>query len=313
MSYSAKVYKVFIASPSDVEKERKIVRDVLARWNAINTDERKVVLLPVGYESHGAPETGVPAQEYINEEILADCDILIGIFWTRIGSPALNDISGTVSEIKNHVAERKATLLYFSKKPIDPTSIDQKQYKAVIDLKKAFQKKSFYYEFTGDNDLYEKLYDHISIVVKRGKVRPTYDSDIIAQIEDNNELIRRIAEYTPLVSLNLLKIITEEERPDEVWEAIVDKLAKSPAELRDALTYLAKKGAFKHRVYEKGCEKLASVMPEYFDKFMDRLWSINPFEYRDLEKKQLTPNSAAKQRYQAQIKKQEKMREVNEI
>jgi len=239
--YDAKVCKVFIASPSDVVEERKVVKDVLARWNAINADERKMVLLPVGYESHAAPETGVPAQEYINEEILADCDILIGIFWTRIGSPTLNDISGTVSEIKNHVADKKATLLYFSKRPIDPTSIDQKQYKAVKDLKKAYQKKAFYYEFVNANDLYEKLFDHISIMMKRGKLRPTWDSDILAKIEDDRELAQKIMDYTPLVSFNLLKIIAEEDRSNEVWDAIVDKLSKSPAELRDALTYLAKK------------------------------------------------------------------------
>jgi len=54
-------------------------------------------------------------------------------------------------------------------------------------------------------------------------------------------------------------------------------------------------------------------MPEYFDKFMDWLWSINTFEYRDLEKKKLTPNTLTKQRYESLIEKQEKMRDNDEI
>lgn len=48
MSYQAKVYKVFIASPSDVEAERNVVRLVLSKWNDINSESQGIVLLPVG-------------------------------------------------------------------------------------------------------------------------------------------------------------------------------------------------------------------------------------------------------------------------
>lgn len=63
MSYNAKVYKVFIASPDDVHNEREIVRSVIMRWNAINAESKKIVLLPVGWETHAAPETRKSAQE----------------------------------------------------------------------------------------------------------------------------------------------------------------------------------------------------------------------------------------------------------
>ena len=41
MAFLAKVYKIMIASPSDVAKERNIVRDVIAEWNAIHGEKRK--------------------------------------------------------------------------------------------------------------------------------------------------------------------------------------------------------------------------------------------------------------------------------
>ena len=50
MSYYARIFKVMIASPSDVTRERNIIRKVLYEWNAINSDSRKIVLLPVGWE-----------------------------------------------------------------------------------------------------------------------------------------------------------------------------------------------------------------------------------------------------------------------
>jgi hypothetical protein len=44
MSYKASVYKVMIASPSDVSAERSIVREVLSEWNVVNADRHKQVL-----------------------------------------------------------------------------------------------------------------------------------------------------------------------------------------------------------------------------------------------------------------------------
>lgn len=70
MSYSAVVYKVMIASPSDVSAERSIVREVLSEWNVVNADVRQQVLLPIGWETHSVPEMGDRPQSLINKQIL---------------------------------------------------------------------------------------------------------------------------------------------------------------------------------------------------------------------------------------------------
>ena len=43
--------------------------------------------MPVGWETHSSPDLGAPAQEQINERILEHCDLLIAVFWTRLGTP----------------------------------------------------------------------------------------------------------------------------------------------------------------------------------------------------------------------------------
>ena len=48
MSYKVRAFKVFIASPSDVLQEREIVRSVISRWNSINSEREKIVLIPIG-------------------------------------------------------------------------------------------------------------------------------------------------------------------------------------------------------------------------------------------------------------------------
>ncbi|MGZ8907437.1 MAG: DUF4062 domain-containing protein [Methylobacter sp.] len=112
MSYSAKVFNVMIASPGDVASERAIIRDVIYEWNAVHSQSRNIVLLPIGWESHSSPEMGSSPQAIINEQILDKCDLLVGVFWTRIGTPTKEHPSGTVEEIEKHIESGKPAMLY---------------------------------------------------------------------------------------------------------------------------------------------------------------------------------------------------------
>ena len=87
MSYSANVYKVMIASPSDVAQERQLIKEIINDWNSIHSEDRRIVLMPVGWESHSSPSMEGPPQYVINKQVLADCDLLVAAFWTRIGTP----------------------------------------------------------------------------------------------------------------------------------------------------------------------------------------------------------------------------------
>lgn len=304
MSYDAKVYKVFIASPDDVKEEREIVRSVLMRWNAINAETKHIILLPVGWETHSSPVTGITAQEYINDEVLADCDILIGIFWSKVGSPTKNAESGTIEEINRHVSERKLAMLYFSTKDV-PYNADLKQIEKVRELKQRYKKDSLYGEFSDCNDLEKKLYNHIELKINEGKFRPTFDSDILAQINDDYELATEIEKHFPLVSKNLLKIIIDENKSDIVWDAIVNKLAYSSADLRDTLIWLAKRGAFKHKVFIDGYKALAKTNQADFGNFMHALYSINRYEFYDIYNKGFLEDSPFTRRMLELIKERE--------
>lgn len=113
-----------IASPGDVSEERKVAREVILDWNNIHSFSRKIVLMPISWELNTFPSMGERPQEIINAQILNDADILIGIFWTRIGSPTGKAPSGTVEEIEAHINSRKSAMLYFSNQPVVASSID---------------------------------------------------------------------------------------------------------------------------------------------------------------------------------------------
>src|SRR5438067_4458442 len=102
MAYDAKVYNVMIASPGDVEVERSIVRDVIADWNAANAAVTGKMLQPVGWDTHSAPEMGDRPQSIINKQVLKQSDLLVAVFWTRLGTPTDVAPSGTAEEIDEH-------------------------------------------------------------------------------------------------------------------------------------------------------------------------------------------------------------------
>ena len=129
MSYDAKVFNVMIASPGDVAAERSVIRDVIYEWNAINSQIRNIVLLPVGWETHTSPEMGATPQEIINRQVLLKCDFLVGVFWTRIGTTTTDYSSGTVEEIERHISAGKPTMLYFSSLPASIELVDLVQVK----------------------------------------------------------------------------------------------------------------------------------------------------------------------------------------
>ncbi len=114
MPYQATVFNVMIASPGDVQKERQVATRAIADWNVMHSRSRGIVLLPLAWETHSSPEMGKNPQKILNKQLLDKSDLLVGIFWTRLGTPTDTHPSGTVEEIEEHVAANKPTMLYFS-------------------------------------------------------------------------------------------------------------------------------------------------------------------------------------------------------
>jgi hypothetical protein len=167
MSYRASVIKVMIASPSDVAIERTIIRDVIYEWNAVHSEDRGIVLMPVGWESHSSPAMGDRPQEIINKQILKGCDLLVAVFWTKFGTPTGKADSGTAEEIDEHLASGKPALIYFSSEPVVPDSIDVDQYRAVKEFEREKMSKGLIERYESKTEFREKLARQLAQTVIR--------------------------------------------------------------------------------------------------------------------------------------------------
>jgi hypothetical protein len=90
--------KVFVASPSDVKAERKVLDRVIQEINSTHSDDKGFVVRVVKWETDTYPSKG-PAQENINNQI-GKYDIFIGIMWERFGTPTGTAQSGTEEEFR---------------------------------------------------------------------------------------------------------------------------------------------------------------------------------------------------------------------
>jgi hypothetical protein len=157
MSFAATTYRVLIASPSDLTEEREAATMAINDWNAQHAAAEGIVLLPVKWETHARPESGVRPQGAINTQIVQTCDVLIGMFWTKLGTDTGVAESGTVEEINQFVEQKKPALLYFSDRPTAPSAINLEQLRKLKDFKDTTYSQALVGSFCSVDELRTKL------------------------------------------------------------------------------------------------------------------------------------------------------------
>jgi hypothetical protein len=230
MAFDGRVFRVLIASPSDVHEEREIAVRVIQEWNDLHAYSQGVVILPLRWETHTAPEYGTRPQEAINRAIVDDCDLLIGVFWTRIGTPTGNADSGTLEEIERVAKAGKPVMLYFSKVGVDPERLDFQQMARLKEFKNMTYSIALVENYKSLIEFRDKLARQIEL-----KVRDLRDSDsnsspplTLEFVDDNISLIgTEITRRTEIpISKNIDEAIEKLNRPvsSELRSAILSRI-----------------------------------------------------------------------------------------
>lgn len=165
MPQAGMIYRVLIASPSDCDLERRAVPEVIHRWNATHSRETGAILESVLWETHSRPELGDRPQGIINRQLGKMSDILIGTFWTRLGTSTGVAESGTAEEIEEFRKAGKPVLLYFSQVPAVPETIDQDQFRALLAYKEKLSKEGLYSTYGSISELRELVYRHLNATI----------------------------------------------------------------------------------------------------------------------------------------------------
>jgi hypothetical protein len=173
MAKSQTILQLIIGSPSDVSTERRIVEEVISNLNKSWSDHLGIRIEPKTWEQNSTPGVGRYAQDVINKQLLTDFDIFLAIFWSRIGSPTPEAVSGTVEEYEK--AKRKfdsdnnssRIMLYFKDAPVPPSQIDPSQLAAVQRFQERVKSDGVLYYTFGDSEEFRRVLQfHLSAEVQ---------------------------------------------------------------------------------------------------------------------------------------------------
>jgi len=157
MTFEARVVRVLIASPGDTGAARGLLREVMEDWNSLHAEDTRVILLPVMWERDSTPAMGERPQAIINRQLVEAADVLVGNFWTRLGTPTGAAPSGTAEEIELFIDAEKPVLLYFSNEPVVPSSVDPDEYRRLGEFKDSLKRRGLYDEYRSEAELVRKV------------------------------------------------------------------------------------------------------------------------------------------------------------
>jgi hypothetical protein len=252
MSFRANVLKIMIASAEEVSEERKIVTGAIYRWNDTNATMRRLVLLPIKWETQNTLPIGVSPQTVINRQILDEADIVIGIFGTPTGTPAKEDISGIVREIKKHVAAGKTAKVYFSEVRVSLRNADQSQYALVQKFREELDGSGLSESYESMQEFRENFEHHLALEMNQPRYRwlDVLNRPAAAETQPQSQPQPRpktpIVEThvkTPIVETHVKTAATETPIVDEAQKNHADDLLRSVGCVqRDLLRFLLQKG-----------------------------------------------------------------------
>ena len=187
-----KIYKIFIASPSDVQNEREVCDKVFDKINKNIGHIFDFRIESKKWEKDARPSFGHDGQDVINSQLLDDFQLFIGIMWHKFGTPTPRGGSGTEEEFDLAFEKLKSgktldLLMYFNQELADPFSLDLEQVSKIKEYKnKIAGLGGLYSLYNGANQFEIHLYDHLNSFF-RAKYKPcnvqeTSSTDVLESV-----------------------------------------------------------------------------------------------------------------------------------
>jgi hypothetical protein len=146
-----------IASPSDTIEFRRVLQQTLWEWNSVQADDTGVMILPVRWELDATPEMGARPQAILNRQLVDVSDVLVGIFWKRLGTPTAEAESGTAEEIRRFIEAGRPVLIYRCDVPAAPTSLEGDELKRLERFLAELRSNGLIDSFNSSDELQRKV------------------------------------------------------------------------------------------------------------------------------------------------------------
>lgn len=193
-----KIYRAFIASPSDTEKERSLCDTIFDEINLGLGEIYKFRIQSLKWEKDVRPSIqDKDGQTTIFEQIGDDFQIFIGIMNKKFGSPTPRAGSGTEEEFNEAFKRYKhkqdlEIMFYFNQEPPKSMSeINATELLKIEEFRKKLQPKGIYGFYDGAADFESRLRKHLTKFFIE-KFKKSIDLPIDAQTLIHKDFIRKL-------------------------------------------------------------------------------------------------------------------------
>jgi hypothetical protein len=180
-----RILRIVVASPSDVQAERNAVPFVLDELNRGIAGDRNLLLELSRWETDAYPGFHPEGPQGLIDPTLKieDCDVLIGVFWKRFGTPTADAGSGTEHEILNAYRAwkqngRPQIMVYFNQQAYTPrSSVETNQWGQVLEFRQNFPKEGLWWDYKGKGEFERLLRNHLTQYIRNLPRPATTEAD----------------------------------------------------------------------------------------------------------------------------------------
>ena len=103
------IFRIVISYPGDVKAERRVMENVVKDLDDVIADDHNLEFKLSSWDTDAYPGFHPEGPQGHIDPILKieDCDVLVGIFWKRFGTPTKKALSGTEHEIRTAIDARR--------------------------------------------------------------------------------------------------------------------------------------------------------------------------------------------------------------
>jgi formylglycine-generating enzyme required for sulfatase activity len=178
--HQASILRIVVASPSDVQAERKALSSVVDELNHGIARDRGLQLSITRWEDDAYAGFHPQGPQGLIDAILRidDCDIFIGMFWKRFGTPVHDAKSGTAHEFQRAYdawlqQRRPHIMMFFNQTPYMPqTSAEAEQGREVLAFRESFPQEGLWWPYQGEAEFQGLVRRHLTQFILQ-ELRPS--------------------------------------------------------------------------------------------------------------------------------------------
>jgi hypothetical protein len=180
--YSTTAYHLLVSAPSDLpDEDIRAAFEAVARWNVLYGRQQSATIVPTYWSHHAAAEHGTRPQESLNKQLVEDADVLIALFWHRLGSPTGEAESGTVEEIEAASAHGAYVGVLRCSRAISPGDLDTDQVSRLDAFMNEIRPNSLILAYEGALALRERVDTILTTAVTALRTRAEAQAEATAE------------------------------------------------------------------------------------------------------------------------------------